>query len=133
LTYGQTAQQNAYLSRQAANTQQASLNKTGGSRRRRRRKRRSTTMYGGASGVADNAAPATMEIYSPNVPYKDNATGGSSVTDVNKTATQSLVTAQTNAAYDSQAGGGGSSGCGSQNKYQHGCGTRRRRRRRSRK
>ena len=127
LTYGQTAQQNAYLSRQAANQQQASLNQTGGGWTGKHK-----YMNGGA--VADNAAPATMEIYSPPVAYKDNAVGGSSVQDVNKNATQSLVNAQTNAAYDNQAGqsGGGRGGRrggrrgGKSRKCQHGCGRRRR-------
>ena len=124
LAYGQSPHENAFLSRQAANQQQAALNKTsGGSKRLRKRGKKSKRggtrhHYRGGAGVADNAAP-TMEIYSPPVAYKESASGGASMDSINKNSQQSLVTAQTNAAYDSQVGGGRSG-----KRCQRGCGPR---------
>ena len=95
-------QQAAVINQKLDAQYQSRVNKLGGkkynkSKKLKKNKKRSR------KGGGNEIPPGKVEIYSPNVPYKETGTGNQSLTGMNKNVTDTLVQNEANKVYDSQA------------------------------
>jgi hypothetical protein len=93
-------QQAALINQRNDAEYQNRVNKLGGRKSKKSRKnKKSRTRKGGGNEIP----PGKVEIYSPNVPYKETGTGNQSLTGMNKNVTDTLVQNEANKVYDSKA------------------------------
>lgn len=97
-------QQAALINQRQDAEYQSRVNKLGGkkyykSSKKSKKNKKNRSRKGGGNEIPQGK----VEIYSPNVPYKETGTGNQSLTGMNKNVTDTLVQNEANKVYDSKA------------------------------